>query len=185
MSMMFPMLSALALLAVSPAGDQDVVVATARTDGGSVVIPSGSVEFVSPSSTVASATQSLTTAQQIDRWLEDRKPVEEALEWREEAPRRTTGEVTLGIGSGDYTHASARVTMPIGENATLNLGFSQTKNGWYERPMGVDGLFWSPQDEWLGPQWVTPAGRSYTPLGHGRSLIDREADAKRERAPRD
>lgn len=185
MSMMIPMISALALLAASPSDDQDMVVTTARADNSSVVIPSGSLEVASPSSTVSTATQNLTTAQQIDRWLEDRKPVADALEWREEEPRRTTGEVNLGIGTGDYSHASARVTLPLGENGTLNLGFSQTKNGWYDRPMGAEGLFWSPRDEFLGPQWVSPMGRSYTPLGNGRTLIDRDDDRQGERIPRD
>ncbi len=166
-----------ALMLVS-AYDPDVVVTTARQGPGAVPVASAPLEVQSPSSTVSSAAHGLNTEQQISRWLDDRPVVEEAPVWRDSEPRRVTGEVSLGIGSGDYSHASGYVTLPLGETGTLSLGYSQTKNGgwYYDRPMGAEGLFWSPRDEWLGPQWVTPSGRSYSPLDRG-TLIDRRAPA--------
>ena len=159
---------------MASAYDPDAIVTTARQGNGSVPVVTAPLETQSPSSTVSSAAHGLTTAQQINRWMDDRPAVEDAPVWRDQEPRRMTGEVSLGIGSGDYRHGSAHVTMPLGETGTLSLGYSQTKNGgWYGRPMGAEGLFWSPRDEWLGPQWVTPSGRSYSPLDRGPSLIDR------------
>ena len=175
--MLVSVLTALVLV-TGPAHDQDGVVTTARTDAVDLTA-SQPIEAATPSSTVSSAsvaaTQALTTTQQIDRWLSAGRTGTEQPAWRdvEDEPRRMHGEVSVGVGSNDYSHASARVQMPLGENGTLSLGYSQTKNGWYERPMGVEGYFWSPADEVLGPRWVTPSGRSYSPLGSGRSLIDR------------
>lgn len=160
---------------MASAYDPDAVVATARQGNGSIPVVTAPLETQSPSSTVSSSAHGLTTEQQITRWLDERPAVEDAPVWRDtDQPRRITGEVSLGIGTGDYSHGSAYVDLPIGENGTLSLGYSQTKNGsWYGRPMGAEGLFWSPRDEWMGPQWVTPSGRSYSPLDRGPSLIER------------
>lgn len=167
------MLALFGALMMASAYDPDVVVTTARQGAGVVPVVSEPIEAQSPSSTVSSAAHGLNTEQQITRWLGERPSIDDAPVWRDVEPRRPTGEVTLGIGTGDYSHASGHVTLPLGESGTLSLGYSQTKNGgWYGRPMGAEGLFWSPRDEWLGPQWVTPSGRSYSPLDRGPSLID-------------
>lgn len=175
MSMMVPVLVAASLIAWEPSADQDGVVATAPANA-AVPVTAPATDVVAPSSTVSSVTQPLTTAQQIDRWVGQREDIADAPVWRDTPPRDVTGEVNLGIGTGDYSHASAYVNIPFGENGTVSLGFSRTKNGFYERPFGRDGLFWSPQDEWAGPQWVTPSGRSYSPLERDRSLISRPTD---------
>lgn len=175
------LIGTLALVAVLGADNPDGVVATARGSQGSVPVADTPIEVVSPSLTVSDAAQGLSTAQQIDRWIGERPDTAEPPVWRHVEPRRMTGEVNLGIGTGDYSHLSGHVTLPLGETGQLSLGFSQTKNGWYERPMGVDGLFWDPHDAWLGPQWVTPSGRSYSPLDHDRTRISRQiAPASRD-----
>lgn len=199
MTMMISVLSALALsgsMAVStPSNDQDAVVTTARSDGGSVSMPAEAIVAASPSSTVSSAGQNigagsslkLTTSQQIDNWLSDDSRDEMPV-WREEEPRRMTGEVSLGIGSHDYSHVSGYVDLPVGENATVSLGFSQTKNGWYERPIGRDGLFWDPRDpynEWGGlgrRAWTTPSGQSVSPFDDGSRIPRHRVSPKSENA---
>lgn len=200
MTMMISVLSALALsgsMAVStPSNDQDAVVTTARSDGGSVSMPAEAIVAASPSSTVSSAGQNigagsslkLTTSQQIDNWLSDDSRRDEMPVWREEEPRRMTGEVSLGIGSHDYSHVSGYVDLPVGENATVSLGFSQTKNGWYERPIGRDGLFWDPRDpynEWGGlgrRAWTTPSGQSVSPFDDGSRIPRHRVSPKSENA---
>lgn len=167
------MIAVLGALVLVSAYDPDVVITNSRPGAGAVPVTSEPIQTESPALTVSTAAHGLDTQQQISRWLDDRAPVEDAPIWRDQEPRRVTGEVSLGIGSGDYSHASGYVTLPLGENGTLSLGYSQTKNGWMQRPMGVDGMFWSPYDEVLGPQWVTATGRSYSPLGHGRTRIER------------
>ncbi|MEG2313150.1 hypothetical protein [Brevundimonas sp.] len=200
MTMMISVLSALALggsmSGVMPERDQDAVVATARSDGGSVSMPAEAIVAASPSSTVSSAGQNigagsslkLTTAQQIDNWLSEDTRRDEMPVWRDEEPRRMTGEVSLGIGSHDYSNVSGYVDLPVGENATVSLGFSQTKNGWYERPIGRDGLFWDPRDpynEWGGlgrRMWTTPSGQSVSPFDAGPRISRHRGGAKSENA---
>lgn len=186
--MMIELVSALALMSAPLADNPDGVVTTAREGVGTLPVAEQPIQTASPSSTVSSAAHGLTTEQQIDRWLGDRPVVDDAPVWREASqPRRMTGEVNLGIGSHDYSHASAQVTLPLGETGSLSLAYSQTKNGYMYRPYGVDGLFWSPRDEWLGPQWTTATGRSYSPLAAPSRLSPRDmrmnGDVEHGRSP--
>lgn len=189
---MIELVSALALISAPLADNPDGVVTTAREGVGALPVAGEPIQTASPSSTVSSAAHGLTTAQQIDRWLGDRPVIDDAPVWREASlPRRMTGEVSLGIGSQDYSHASAQVTMPLGETGSLSLAYSQTKNGYMYRPYGVDGLFWNPHNEWLGPQWITATGRSYSPLGMPSRLDQHTARQisdyieKKNQTPRD
>ena len=166
------MLALMVAMALVSSTDQDVVVTTTRTPGSGLPVTAAPLDVASPSSTVSSASQDMTTEQQISRWLDQRPADSEMPVWRDEQPRKMTGEVSLGIGTGDYSEVSGHVTMPLGESGTLSLGFSQTKNGYWTRPMGREGLFWSPHDEFLGPQWVTPSGRRFSPVDDGSLLSD-------------
>lgn len=92
------------------------------------------VSDASPAVTLQTAApHGLTTEEQISRWIGERKadtgaspPWADA--WEDEQPRRMHGEVSAGIGTGGYRDFAAAVSMPIGENGTLNLSVSQTKN---------------------------------------------------------
>ena len=180
MSILVPVFAALGLTAALGDQDPNGVVTTARPDAGSISVIKGEIEAATPSSTVSSATQNLTTAEQIDRWLSQREPVREAPVWRDEEPRRVTGEVSLGIGSHDYRDYAARVEVPLGENGTLSLGYSETRNAPYYRPLGRHGLFWDPRDpygDWARAGvgrgvWMSPSGRSLSPIDEG-TLIPR------------
>lgn len=179
MSILVPVFAMLGLASSLAGQNPDGVVTRAR-ETGSVATTAQTVETATPSSTVTSATRELSTAEQIDRWLEAREPVADAPVWRDEEPRRVTGEVNLGIGSHDYRDFGARVQVPLGENGTLSLGYSETRNAPYYRPTGRDGLFWDPRDpygEWAGAGvgrglWTTPSGRSLSPVDDG-TLIPR------------
>lgn len=188
MSILVPLYMALGLGASALTGDPDGIVATARADAGAPVAPSQDVQAQSPSSTVSSAIENLSTADQIDRWLSARPATGEEPVWREgqpkavpdDAPRRMTGEVRLGIGSHDYRDFGARVDVPLGENGSLSLGYSETRNAPYYRPVGRDGLFWDPRDpygEWAGRgDWTTPSGWSHSPVDEGTLIPRRGRD---------
>lgn len=182
MSILVPIFMALSLTGADGVNDPQGVVTTARPDASLPVVGDAKIEVATPSSTVSSSTQNLTTAQQIDRWLGERPSADEAPVWRDQEPRKMTGEVSLGIGTNDYSDVSGRIHVPLGESGSLSLGFSQTKNAPYYRPFGRDGLFWDPMDpmgEWSGMGvgrglWTTPSGRSISPLDDGTMIPRRE-----------
>ena len=48
--------------------------------------------------------------------------------WAESEPRKMHGEVSVGMGTGGYRDYAAAVSLPLGENGTLNPSVSQKKN---------------------------------------------------------
>ena len=141
------------VVSTAPRGDQAVPTATAA-------MLAGSTTEASPSTTVQSAApHGLTTDEQIARWIGERTastsqtPVDPWAE-ADGGPRKMHGEVSVGMGTGGYRDYAASVSMPLGENGTLSLSVSQTKNspwgygygygsyrdypyGGYGRPFGV------------------------------------------------
>lgn len=150
--MLIELMTASLLLAST---DPEGVVSTAPRDG-SGAIPAASaatlaetVSAASPAVTLqTAASHGLTTEEQISRWIGERKadapPVEAwADAWEQSAPRKMHGQVSAGIGTGGYKDFGATVSLPLGENGTLNLSFSQTKNapwsyGYGYGPYGFD-----------------------------------------------
>lgn len=150
--MLIELMTASLLLAST---DPEGVVSTAPR-GGSGAIPAASaatlaetVSAASPAVTLqTAASHGLTTEEQISRWISERKadapPVEAwADAWEQSAPRKMHGQVSAGIGTGGYKDFGATVSLPLGENGTLNLSFSQTKNapwsyGYGYGPYGFD-----------------------------------------------
>lgn len=156
--MMIELVAAATLMA---SFDPDGVVTTAPNGGQSV--PAATADMLaestteaSPSTTVQSAApHGLTTDEQIARWIGERTADASAAPvdpWAEPGPRKMHGEVSVGMGTGGYRDYSAAVSLPLGENGTLNLSVSQTKNspwgygygsyrdypyGGYGRPFGV------------------------------------------------
>ncbi len=135
--MLIELMAASLLLANS---DPEGVVSTAPR-AGSGAVPTAraaalaeTVGEASPAVTLQTAApHGLSTEEQISRWIGERKtdarPVEQwADAWEEAAPRKMHGEVSAGIGTGGYSDFAAAVSMPLGENGTLNLSVSQTKN---------------------------------------------------------
>lgn len=156
--MLIELMAASLLLASS---DPEGVVSTAPR-AGSGAVPTASaaalaetVGDASPAVTLQTATpHGLTTEEQISRWIGERKaeapPVETwADAWEEAAPRRMHGVVSAGIGTGGYKDFGAAVSLPLGENGTLNLSFSQTRNapwayGYGYGPYGFDSYGFGP-----------------------------------------
>ncbi len=116
------------VVATAPSGDQAVLADTAAT-------LAATTSDASPSTTVQSAApHGLTTDEQIARWIGARttgaaeSPVDPWAE-ADAGPRKVHGQVSVGVGTGGYRDYAAAVSMPLGENGTLNLSVSQTKNG--------------------------------------------------------
>lgn len=138
------------VVSTAPRGEQAVLSASAAALAESTI-------DASPSTTVQSASpHSLSTDEQIARWIGERTAETSssapADPWAESEPRKMHGEFSVGMGTGGYQDYSAAVSLPLGENGTLNLSVSQTKNspwgygygsyrdypyGGYGRPFGV------------------------------------------------
>lgn len=146
--MLIELMAASLLLA---GADPEGVVTTAPR-AGSGAVPSltaaalaETVTEASPAVTLQTAApHGLTTEEQISRWIGERKADAPSVEawadpWEEPAPRKMHGQVSAGIGTGGYQDFAAAVSMPIGENGTLNLSISQTKNAPWAYPYGYGG----------------------------------------------
>ena len=131
------------VVSTAPRGDEAVLTASAAT-------LAGSTSDASPATTVQSAApHGLTTDEQIARWIGERTAETSsrapADPWAESEPRKMHGEFSVGMGTGGYQDYSAAVSLPVGENGTLNLMVSQTKNSpWgygygYGSPWGYGG----------------------------------------------
>jgi len=152
----------IALAVIGPAEPDGVVSTAPRQGSGAVVVGAETPVVASIDQPVAQAItpHNLTTSEQIDRWIAGREPsaapFSEAQAWEAPEARRVRGEVTAEIGTGGYRGFGAAVSMPIGDNAQLDLSFSQTRNGYgYGHVPGYDQGGWG--------RWVLP----------GRGRIDR------------
>lgn len=166
------------VVATAPRGDQTVPTATAA-------MLAQSTSDASPSTTVQSAApHGLTTDQQIARWIGERTtgaaeaPVDPWAE-ADAGPRKMHGQVSVGVGTGGYRDYAAAVSMPLGENGTLNLSVSQTKNS----PWGYGYGYGSP---WGYPYAGRPFGM-VDPFGYegadyrGRAMSSFRARSEMER----
>ena len=122
------------VVTTAPAGHQSVptdAVAPVATE-----VPGASQQTITP--------HGLTTAEQIDRWVDQRdpsaKPFSQASvggtarwsgdSWGRVDDRKVHGEVSAAIGTGDYSEYAAAVSIPVGETARVDLEYRQTKNGY-------------------------------------------------------
>ena len=166
-------------LAIAP--DPDGVVATAPRGADSVIV--GAVAPTSDArpdaSLIAPTAQSLTTAQQIDRWIgartasdapfkSDREPLDD---------RKMHGYVSAGIGTGDFSAVSAGVSLPIGESGRLNLSVSQSRNGYGAYGYGFPGYGY----DQFGYRGFRPADAyGYRPLSYAPFFEERVRVAGRD-----
>ncbi|ANF54667.1 hypothetical protein DA69_07895 [Brevundimonas naejangsanensis] len=202
MRMLIELMTASLLLA---SNDPEGVVSTAPR-AGSGAVPTASaaalaetVGEASPAVTLQTAApHGLSTEDQISRWIGERKagsppPVEQwADAWEEAAPRKMHGEVSAGIGTGGYRDFAAAVSMPLGENGTLNLSVSQTKNAPWGYGYGPYGYYDAGRYGLNGYGWRDAYGAVPGPMGvrspHERpsrirpfSMDERQADPARDR----
>jgi hypothetical protein len=78
------------------------------------------------------APHGLSTDQQIERWLASRAPAAEP--WTEGVvgdDPEPHGEFSVTVGTAGYRDYGAAVSLPIGENARLDVSFRQVENGYY------------------------------------------------------
>ena len=112
------------VIATAPAGQQAVIVGAVAPVAAAT--PSVTAQIITP--------QDLTTDEQIDRWLaarasDDSQPFSDRSDpWAMRDDRKVHGEVSAGIGTGDYSAYSASVSLPVGENGRIDLHYSQSKN---------------------------------------------------------
>lgn len=128
------MLTLLVLAGLSLVSDPDGVVTTAPRGADAVVV--GAVapvaDAVPDATLIAPTAQSLTTAQQIDRWISTRTTSDEPF-GQDIGPvddRKMHGFVSGAIGTGDFSAVSTGVSLPIGDSGRLDLTYSQSKNGY-------------------------------------------------------
>lgn len=173
----------IALSLVMTPGNPDGVITTAPGGAQSVVVgamapvveagPGLSLETFSP--------HGLSTEEQIERWVGSRVSGSSAFgsgvsgdgtySSRMNDPfgpvddRKLHGEVTAGIGTGDYSSFGARVSIPFGDSGRLDLSYGQSRNSpWgYGRGFGLDGGF----DPRFGPGYRS----YYDPFFMGRGHI--------------
>ena len=112
------------VITTAPAGQQAVVVGAVAPVAAAT--PSVTSQIITP--------QDLTTDEQIDRWLaaraaEDRQPFADGGDpWAMRDDRKVHCQVSVGVGTGDYSAYSASVSLPVGENGRIDLHYSQSKN---------------------------------------------------------
>ncbi|WP_269513883.1 hypothetical protein [Brevundimonas subvibrioides] len=128
------MLILLVLTSLAIASDPDGVVSTAPQGADSVVVGAvaPTTDARPDASLIAPTIQSLTTAEQIDRWIAAR-PAPDAPFASDREPaddRKMHGFVSGAVGTGDFSAVSVGVSLPIGEKGRLDLSFSQTRNGY-------------------------------------------------------
>lgn len=197
--------AALSGAAVSDLSDPDVVVATApRADQ---FVPLDAVAPVASEVPSVSSQEitphGLSTAEQIDMWVgqrdADAKPFAEdrsADLWAPVDDRKMHGEVSASIGTGDYTAWSGRVSIPVGENARVDLSYSESKNSPYGYGYGYPGygpdvLRYGPGYRGARDPFFLGSGVIYPGAYPGRSQQfgfsfdsnpDRDRDSKRSKA---
>lgn len=131
------LISVLMIAASLAGGEPDGVIATApRT---AISLDAGQPQPETP--TVHGAAEQaldphgLTTDAQIERWIAarspDAKPFADDLggDYGATDDRRIHGMVEVGVGTGGYRSYGAAVSMPLGENGSLNLSVRQVENG--------------------------------------------------------
>lgn len=128
------MLTLLVLTSFALASDPDGVVSTAPRGADSVVVGAiaPTTDARPDASMITPTTQSLTTAQQIDRWISARSPSDAPFA-SDRGPlddRKMRGFVSGAVGTGDFNAVAVGVSLPIGENGRLDLRFSQSRNGY-------------------------------------------------------
>lgn len=129
------MLTAIAAAALIASGaaepsDPDGVVATAPAGTGAVLV--GAVaptpDAQPDAATAARVTpQTLTTQEQIDRWISARSDAEPFADESVD-DRQVHGFASVGIGTNDYSSFAVGVSVPVGENGRVDLSYSETKN---------------------------------------------------------
>jgi len=128
------MLIPIVLVSLAMVSDPEGVVSTAPRGPDAVIVGAvaPTTEARPDASLIMPTTQSLTTAEQIDRWVGARSETEKqfADDRGPRDDREMHGYVSGAIGTGDFSAVAVGVSLPIGETGRLNLRFSKSENGY-------------------------------------------------------
>ena len=120
--------SLIAMAALIGAGDPDGVIVTAPNGQGS---PPVAVEAPAPDAPPRqSAAHSLTTDEQIERWIAARREADASLPFEGEPidDRQVHGEFSVGVGTGGYRSYGGALSVPIGREGRLELRYRDVEN---------------------------------------------------------
>lgn len=176
-----PLLMSVVMMSPYPAGDP-----AGPQDGAMVTAPATPVVLdgaegptagpVSPSQAVA---HGLSTDDQIAQWLAahatNPAPFDDAPVWRDD--RKPHGEVSVGVGTGDYRDYAVALSLPVGESGRLDLSYRQVENGY---PYG-----YGYGDDYGYGRYGSGIGRSGTRMGvvHGYGEWAGEGEEPSRRRP--
>lgn len=137
--------SLMAAAALMGAGDPDGVIVTAPNGQGA---PPVAAEAPAPQTPPRqSAAHGLTTDEQIERWIAERREADESLPYagiEPEDDRQMHGEFSVGVGTGGYRSYGGAVSLPLGRDGRLELRYRDVENdpyGRYYDPYGYDGPY--------------------------------------------
>jgi len=172
------LISLLAATALMGASDPDGAISTAPKGTQAVLV--GAEAPVGPEVPSVSGQQitphGLSTDQQIERWVgqraEARKPfADDSDPWASRDDRKMHSEFSATIGTNDFSAYSAAVSIPVGENARINLSYTRINNGYGYNSGAYDGYSYGPGG--FGPGGFGAVGRGYG-YGYGApSIFDR------------
>ena len=179
-------LAGMALMA--PGTDPDGVVATAPANAPTLA----QALTAAPQAAVAAPTaqdaqpHGMTTEQQIQNWLSNRKPgasFEEALAPGPQDDRQMHGMVEAGIGTGGYRSYGAAVSMPVGENGRLDLAYREGRNEPWGYGYGYPGRYGLVGADVYAPYGVRGRGHGGDTISKSLSMgfswsKDRESDQR-------
>lgn len=178
------LITLLAATAVMGAGDPEGAILTAPKGNQAVLV--GAEAPVGPEVPSVSGQQitphGLSTDEQIERWVGQRaeagKPfADDSDPWAARDDRKMHSQFSATIGSHDFSAYSAAVSIPVGENARVNLSYTRVNNG-YGYGYGYGGGAYDGYD--YGPGGFGPGGFGATGRGYGygapsapaRSVVD-------------
>lgn len=141
-------MSLMAVAALISASDPEGVIVTAPNGIGAP--PVAAAEAVLQAPPRQSAAHGLTTDEQIERWIAERREADETLPFKGEPidDRQVHGEFSVGVGTGGYRSYGGAVSLPVGREGRLELRYRDVDNdpyGRYYSPYGYDGLYGAPQ----------------------------------------
>ena len=146
------------VISTAPKGTQAVLVGAEAPVGPEV--PSVSDQQITP--------HGLSTAQQIERWVGQRaeagKPfADDSDPWALRDDRKMHSEFSATVGTNDFSAYSAAVSIPVGENARINLSYTRVNNGYGYGSGAYDGYSYGPGG--FGPGGFGAVNRGY---GYGQ-----------------
>lgn len=181
------LISLLIAATLAGGGDPDGVVSTAPKGDGSVLV--GAVTPTAPDVPGVSGQEitphGLSTDQQIDRWISQRTEADKPFAdgggpWAED-DRKMHSEFSAAIGTGDFSAFSAAVSIPIGENARVDLSYSRSKNDY---GYGAYGGTFPPYDHRYAPPSLFDRDSSFSGQWFGASWSNERRDDHHRRGSR-